>query len=248
MSATAAYVGSQGRNLFLRSVANHITQVITNPNPANAALVIREFSISMRDAAGNITGVQNPYAEVDYKTSGGHDNYNAMQLSLNARSRERAGNLNVQYTLGRSRGNTAGSNEALTRRPTTRAALDEFDYDNGYNNFDVRHTFNLSVLYPIPYGQRPHVRRGRQRLSQALLGGWDVGGIVNARSGLPVHVQIVRPDVVYRDAAGNDLREPGGGPRGDHQHAGRRRLAQRAPSRPDSRRRSRSSRTAACCS
>ena len=65
---TAAYVGSQGRNLFLRSVANNITQVITNPNPANAAIVIREFSIPVRDAAGNITGVQNPYAEVDYKT------------------------------------------------------------------------------------------------------------------------------------------------------------------------------------
>src|SRR6185503_13697486 len=28
--ATAAYVGSQGRNLFLRSVANQITQVVTN--------------------------------------------------------------------------------------------------------------------------------------------------------------------------------------------------------------------------
>ena len=39
MAATAAYVGSQGRNLFLRSVANHITQVVTNPNPASAAIV-----------------------------------------------------------------------------------------------------------------------------------------------------------------------------------------------------------------
>ncbi|MBW8866897.1 MAG: TonB-dependent receptor [Acidobacteria bacterium] len=61
MVATAAYVGSQGRNLFLRSVANQITQVITNPNPANAAFVIREFSIVQRDVAGNVTGVQNPY-------------------------------------------------------------------------------------------------------------------------------------------------------------------------------------------
>ena len=47
-TATAAYVGSQGRNLFLRSVANQITQVVTNSNPANAALVIREFSIVQR--------------------------------------------------------------------------------------------------------------------------------------------------------------------------------------------------------
>ena len=76
-TTTAAYVGSQGRNLFLRSVANQITQVVTNPNPASAAFVIREFSIVARDANGNVTGVQNPYAEIDFKTSGGHDDYNA---------------------------------------------------------------------------------------------------------------------------------------------------------------------------
>ena len=64
--ATAAYVGSQGRNLFLRSVANQIAQVVTNPNPASAAFVVRQFSIVQRDANGNITGVQNPYAEIDF--------------------------------------------------------------------------------------------------------------------------------------------------------------------------------------
>jgi hypothetical protein len=198
MSATAAYVGSQGRNLFLRSVANNIVQVVTNPNPANAAIVVREFSIPTRDADGNITGVQNPYAEVDYKTSGGHDSYNALQLSLNKRTSHGLA-TNVQYTFGRSRGNTAGSNEALTAANNARA-LSEFDYDIGYNSFDVRHTFNLSALYEIPY-------KG-SAASGLLLGGWQVGAIANARSGLPVAVQIVRPDVVYRDASGNIFASP----------------------------------------
>ena len=196
MSATAAYVGSQGRNLFLRSVANNIVQVVTNPNPASAALVVREFSIPVRDAAGNLIGVQNPFAEVDYKTSGGRDNYNALQLSLNKRSSKGLA-TNVQYTFGRSRGNTAGSNEAQTAANNARA-LSDFNYDIGYNSFDVRHTFNLSLLYQIPY----------QGKGEAVLGGWQVGGIVNARSGLPVPVQIVRPDVVYRDGAGNIFSSP----------------------------------------
>jgi hypothetical protein len=206
MTATAAYVGSQGRNLFLRSVANRITSVETNPNPANAAFVIREFSIVQRDAAGSITSVQNPFAEVDYKTSGGHDAYNAMMLSLNRRSA--AGlSINVQYTLGKSYGNTGGSNEATTAANNART-IEEFNYDNGYNNFDVRHTFNLSLLYSLPYGEGRRHGANASGLTQALLGGWDVGGIVNARSGLPVPVQIVRPDFVYRDAAGNIFANP----------------------------------------
>jgi hypothetical protein len=207
LAATAAYVGSEGRNLFLRSVANNITQVVTNPNPANAAFVIRQFSIVQRDATGTVTGVQNPFAEVDFKTSGGHDSYNAMMLSLTRRAASGL-SMNMQYTLGKSFGNTGGSNEALTAANNART-LDQFEYDNGYNNFDVRHTFNLSGLYSIPYG------RGRQHpgtgIAEAILGGWDVGGIVNGRSGLPVNVLITRPDVVYVDATGAVFTNPAAG-------------------------------------
>lgn len=206
MTATAAYVGSQGRNLFLRSVANRITNVVTNSNPANAAFVIREFSIVQRDAAGNITGVQNPFAEVDYKTSGGHDEYNAMMLTLNRRSAQGL-SMNAQYTLGKSYGNTGGSNEATTAANNART-LSEFDYDNGYNNFDVRHTFNLSLLYSLPYGKGRKFGANAGVMSQTLLGGWDIGGIINARSGLPIPVLIVRPDIVYRDSAGNVFANP----------------------------------------
>lgn len=209
MVATGAYVGSQGRNLFLRSVANNVTQVVTNPNPASAAFVIREFSIVQRDASGAITGVQNPFAEVDYKTSGGHDAYNSMQLSLTRRS-SKGITLNAQYTLSKSYGTTGGSNEAQTAANNART-LDQFEYDLGYNAFDVRHTFNLSAVYENR--------------------GWQVAGIVNARSGLPVNVGIVRPDVVYVDGAGQLLPQPRGRTDGRHQYAWRRRLAQRAPPR-----------------
>lgn len=208
-AATAAYVGSQGRDLFLRSVANRITEVVTNSDPARAALVVREFSIVQRDADGRVTGVQNPFAEVDYKTSGGRDNYNAMMLSLSRRAGTGL-SMNLQYTLGRSRGNTAGSNEAQTSANNARA-LSEFDYDFGYNNFDVRHTFNLSAIYPIPFGEGRRFGANAPWLARAVFGGWDIGGIANARSGLPVDVKIVRPDIVYRDASGNVFANPSAG-------------------------------------
>ena len=207
MVATAAYVGAQGRNLFLRSIANPIVSVATNPNPASAAFVIRRFSIVQRDATGAVIGVQNPYAEIDTKTSGGADNYNALQLGLSRRSNSGL-SVNAQYTLSRSFGNTSGSNEALTAGNAAQT-LGEFDYDLGYNAFDVRHTFNFSALYSLPFGTgRKYMNSG---VKGALLGGWDVGGIVNARSGLPVDVRITRPDIVYVDAAGNVFNNPAAG-------------------------------------
>ncbi len=186
--ASASYVGSQGRNLFLRSFTNKITTVLTNADPTKSALVIREFDIVNPDGT-----ISTPFAEVDYKTSGGHDNYNALQLSLTKRTKGLA--LNAQYTLGRSFGNTGGSNEAQTAGDPY-----DFNYDNGYNNFDVRHTFNLSALWSLPFGRGRRFLGDAGGVAEALLGGWDVGAIVNARSGLPLNILVVRPDVVYLDS------------------------------------------------
>jgi Carboxypeptidase regulatory-like domain/TonB dependent receptor len=199
MVATAAYVGSQGRNLFLRNFTNRIVDVRTNADPTKNAVIIRQFDIV------NGSSILKPYAEIDFKTSGGHDSYNSMQLSLARRVGDGL-TLNSQYTLGRSYGNTAGSNEALTAGNPF-----DYDYDLGYNAFDVRHTFNLSALYSLPVGAGHKFLGDAKGLTQAILGGWDVGGIVNARSGLPIDVRVTRPDVVYVDAAGNVYGSPAAG-------------------------------------
>jgi hypothetical protein len=214
MTLTAAFVGSQGRNLFLRSIANRILPgqttiadgttlpggvgVINRTNGAGqvvAVNTVREFSI-----VSGTSSVQNPYAEIDDKTSGGHDSYRALQMSLSRRLGSGL-TLNSQYTFSRSFGNTSGSNEARTAANNARE-LNEFDYDNGYNNFDVRHTYNLSALYDLPFGKGKKHNLGG--VGNALLGDWGVGAIINGRSGLPLEIGIVRPDVVIqcRNAAG----------------------------------------------
>ena len=45
-------------------------------------------------------------------------------------------------------------------------------------------------------------------MQQAFLGGWDVGTILNGRSGLPIDVRVTRADVVYRDANGSVVGSP----------------------------------------
>ncbi|NOT47078.1 MAG: TonB-dependent receptor [Acidobacteria bacterium] len=203
LTSTIAYVGSQGRNLFLRSVANRIlsgqTTILNGSNiPTGVGLVnrtnaggqvigvttVRQFSIV------NGSTVSNPFAEVDYKTSGGDDTYNALQFSLQ-RSFRTGLTMNMQYTFGKSKGTTAGSNEARTS-----SQLENFEADRGRNNFDIRHTFNISALYELPIGPGKMWNFGKT--GNFLLGGWEIGGIVNARSGVPVEILVVRPDIVVQ--------------------------------------------------
>ena len=221
LTLSTAFVGAQGRNLFLRSVANRIfpgqtsitdgttlptgVGVINRTNGAGGQVIavntVREFSI-----VSGTSSVQNPFAEVDYKTSGGHDSYRALQMSLGRRFNTGLV-LNSQYTFARSFGNTAGSNEARTAANNARA-LSEYDYDNGYNNFDVRHSFNLSALYALPFGK--NTKHDLGKTGNAILGDWEIGTIANARSGLPIEVGIVRPDVVIECVAASGCVVPTG--------------------------------------
>jgi hypothetical protein len=210
-AASVTYVGSQGRNLFIRSIANRTVGVQTNG--ASAATQVREFDIltcangqvengtvtpitsSTICPGSTIASSQRPYAEVDYKSSGGRDSYNALQLALTRKS-SRALALNAQYTYALSKGTSGGSNEATTAGNNARS-ISDFEYDYGYNLFDVRHTFNLSAIYSTPG-------------DGGLTGGWSFGGIANARSGLPIQVTIGRNDIVYVDSTGTYLNPAAG--------------------------------------
>jgi hypothetical protein len=162
---TAGYTGSQGKDMFLRGVGNTL-------------------DVNTRTRLAPQVG------QVDYKTSAcldglvisgqpvsgcGYATYDALQMS--ATRRFRAGFTGgMQYQYSRNRGTTQGSNEAATTQNT-------FDYETEYgiNPQDIPHTFNGSLVYLLP--------------GEGLLtGGWRVGGIVNARSGVPINVVISRPD------------------------------------------------------
>ncbi len=70
--------------------------------------------------------------------------------------------------------------------------------DRGSGDWDVRHNVSASVVYQLPELKESHT------LVRTLLGGWQTSSIVQARSGLPVNVQLVsgffgipiRPDFV----------------------------------------------------
>ena len=134
-------------------------------------------------------------------------------------------------------GNTAGSNEALTAANNARRSMISTTTTattpstSGTRSTSARSTRCRTAT-------AASVRRDTSGVMQALLGGWDVGGIVNARSGLPVtcrsrartsSIAMARASIFQNPAADRD---------GGHQHARRRRVAQRAAAGSGSRRRS----------
>ncbi len=183
---TLAYVGSQGRNLFLRGITNRITGVLMNPT-TGAGIAVREFSVV------NGTTVTNQFAEIDTKTSGGNDNYNALQAMLSRRF-SKGLSAGMQYVWGHSIGTSDGSKDA-------RSSSNNYSFasEHGDNISDVRQSFNLSMLYEVPFGKGQKYGAGSNMLTNGILGGWQAGALFNARTGLPIDVEIARAAIVYRN-------------------------------------------------
>ena len=184
LNLTIGYTGSRGHDMFLRGVANTFDNTTrVRPFPA--------------------------VGQVDYKTSGcldgrlingqsiagcGEATYDALQIGLTRRFRTGlAGGLQYQYS--RNDGTTQGSNEAATASNTF-----DFNTEFGRNSTDIPHTFNGSLVYLLPF-------------EGAWAGGWRVGGILNARSGVPINVTIARPDTVTLNGV-TVANIPGGNSRG----------------------------------
>ncbi|MFM8392835.1 MAG: hypothetical protein ACKOB4_02795, partial [Acidobacteriota bacterium] len=162
----------------------------------------RQFSLINKalDSTGSIIdsvgAVLSPFGEMDYKTSGGRDSFNAMQLTINRRFT--AGlTLGGHYQWGHSIGTTQGSNEAQT-------AQDPFNFngERGNNTFDIRHTGNITALYELPLGKGRAV--GMSGVGDTLFGGWSLATVYNFRTGTPLDIRITRPDLVMQcqNAAG----------------------------------------------
>jgi hypothetical protein len=123
-----------------------------------------------------------------------------MRLALN---RHLVDNLTVStsYNLRHSIGDSQGAGESrLTQIPGCLAC------DRADNDFDIRHTFSANLVYQLPLGKvQPHLRSG---ILSSLLGDWVLAGTWNARSGLPINVQLDRANEVFYSPGANRYYSP----------------------------------------
>jgi hypothetical protein len=63
----------------------------------------------------------------------------------------------------------------------------------------VRDAVNLNLLYEVPFGSGKRYGANSNSLVKGVLGDWQVSSLFNARTGLPIDVEVVRPAIVYRN-------------------------------------------------
>ncbi|MGE3508740.1 MAG: TonB-dependent receptor, partial [Vicinamibacterales bacterium] len=166
VNLTVGYTGSQGRDMFLRGVGNVL-------DPVTRRRLVPTYGQIDFKTGGCLDGIA--LGGVYPLTGCGRASYDAFQLSATRRF-QGGFTGGFQYQFSKNKGTTQGSNEAATAQNTF-----DFESEDGTNPQDIPHTFNGSIIYQLPG-------------DGMFAGGWRVGTIINARSGVPLNVTINRPD------------------------------------------------------
>lgn len=158
--------------LFYSNVNNYNN----NPTTANPNAVTRiDF---LPNAA---TGV------VDFFTNEGFFNYNSLQVELRRRFTQGL-YFQANYTFSKNLTNSLGSSNApLSGQSQFEPFLDinNRQWDKQRADIDQTHVFNFNGVYQLPFGKgKPFLSNGG--LIDKIFGGFEVSGIVNWTSGIPI--------------------------------------------------------------
>ncbi len=155
-----AYVGSRGRNLL---AGRDINQPDPSPAPINPRPVPQFDDITAIESRATST-------------------YDALQLRFQQRL-HRGVSFLAAYTLSEST-DDASNFFPSAGDPNFPQNSHDLAAERGRSNFDVRHRFSFSFGYQLPFGTSRRFLNGHGWAS-AILGDWDVNGIVTLQSGRP---------------------------------------------------------------
>ena len=186
MSAQVGYVGHNADHLVTPTEGNQALPGVGDPS-----------TWAPKPTRRPLFGAQPLITTIATTTSRSGSKYNSMQASLRQRPHKGLEFL-ASYTLAKGTTNNRGfygvfggsGPQGVTG--ATEGAYWQNTYDSeaewGPAFHDVRHNFILSSTYELPFGRGRTWGSGWSGPMNALLGGWRLGGIFQARTGLPITV------------------------------------------------------------
>jgi TonB-dependent Receptor Plug Domain. len=170
ITAQAAYVLTDGSSLQAGIGNNRVSQIL----PANVnTKPYRLFP----DFAENGS----------YQRTIGRSVYNGLQTKLERQSANGVGFL-FTYTFAKTLSDAGdllnGGSVSGYRAAWVPGYGPHFDW--GQANFDIRHVVHLSGSYELPFGKGKMYLANSGKVTNAVLGGWAVNGIVTLQGGQPI--------------------------------------------------------------
>jgi hypothetical protein len=121
------------------------------------------------------------FADVSIQDSDTFSNYQSLQIKTQRRFEKGLGFLGA-YTWSKSLDNNGGEAESAGggfQNPNDRRSAKRL------SGFDLRQRLTFSPIYELPFGRERRFLKNVHPLVNALVGGWQITGIVTLQSGFP---------------------------------------------------------------
>ena len=178
MSANVGYVGHDAKHLVAPVEGNQPLPGVGDP-----------ATWARTDARRPLFGALPLVTNIATTASSAHSDYHALQASLRQRYMKGFEYL-ASYTFGRVRSNNRGfyGSAGVAAEGAYWMNTYEPEWNYGPAFFDVRHNLVFSANYELPFGRGRTWGTDSSALVDAILGGWRVSGIFQARTGFPITV------------------------------------------------------------
>ncbi len=177
LALEVAYVGSQGRFLGRRFNLNQPIPV--ELSPTGSLVTVRPYP---------------QFGDIQYQDQTAVSRYDALQMSLRRRA---AGGLTmlVSYTWSKATDTASSTNNSTTGTQKFPQNIYDVAAERALADFHRAHQFSGSVNYDVPVGRGRRFLADGRGLSEALLGGWQINGVVTLLSGRPFTPQYNAADI-----------------------------------------------------
>lgn len=142
------------------------------------------YTVNLINPATGLRPLSN-FSSFGLKANNGNNNFNALQTSLQRRF---VHGLLFQTNYMWSHGITdssLGAGESVSIQNMSCRAC-----DRSSSNIDVRHVVTINGIYELPFGYKQ--RFLNTGLASKMLGSWELSGLAQARTGLPVNITMTR--------------------------------------------------------
>ncbi len=178
LALEVGYVGSLGRHLGIRYNinANYPTGAL---NASNLPILARRYP---------------NFSDITFQEQVVNSSYNALQVALRRRLKQGL-TLLASYTFSRALDNGSNTNNSTTGSQRNPQDIRNFAADKGPADFHRARQFSSSFNYELPFGRGRAILPASRGMGEALIGGWQINGVVTMLSGRPFTPQYNAPDV-----------------------------------------------------